>query len=328
MFIGIDIGGTKIAAGLLDFEHSQTPLSRITQSTSAENPDEIISDVIALINHLVEQARAGIYSPGSTSAGPVTAIGIGAPGIIDCHARQILASSDILQGWAGADLVGLVERAVDIPVFIDNDVRAMARAEANLGNARESRLCLHVSLGTGVGGAISSQNDCGTHTVEPGATGSRGDIAHLLSPEKGAIRCGCGHEQHLESIASGPAISAEYTRRSGNAATLEDVGQRLAANDPIAHEVVVRAGTLAGEILAGVVSAFDIDSVLLAGGALKVNPLLENTISDTIASSAWPHGRHVNVRRAFFGDDAAIIGAALVAQEQFPSCKSDAGVTQ
>lgn len=317
MFIGIDIGGTKIAAGLLDFERSPTPLARVTKSTTASDPGQIITDVIGLIRHLLEQSRdvPGAPNPGDA----VRAVGIGAPGIIDCNAREIVAASDILQGWAGANLVGRLEQAVDLPVFIDNDVRAMARAEASLGNARESPLCLHVSLGTGVGGAISSQDSQGVHTVNPGATGSLGDIAHLVSPEKGAIRCGCGHDQHLEAVASGPAISAEYTKRCGDVVTLEEVAERLQANDHIARDVVVRAATLAGEVLAGVVSAFDIDSILLAGGATKVSPVLTRTLTTTIASSVWPRDRHVDVKRAFFGDDAAIIGAALVAREQVPA---------
>lgn len=315
ILIGVDIGGTKIAGGVVDFSDRPTVLSKRVAPTPSSSPAAILSSVVTIIRELDNERRARSTRRALDPSPSLAGVGIGAPGVIDPEAGRVVAASDVLNDWVGATIAETIESEAGFAAFVDNDVRAMARAEARFGAGRTLDQCLYVSLGTGVGGAIGRRDGSGGSGVIRGSRGSAGEIAHLVAPTPGAVKCGCGHDQHLESIVSGPAMSAEYTRRVGERVDLRDVGRRLVAGDETARAVVQRAGRIAGEVLSGVVSAFDLDGVVVGGGAADVSPLLMDSLAASMTAGLWPPSRRAVIRRTELGDDAPIIGAALVAHE-------------
>lgn len=304
ILIGVDIGGTKIAGAVVRVADAASVLVRQTSPTPRTGPDAVLGCAVQMVATLRAAASADVL-----------AIGIGAPGIIDTRTGRVTAASQILAGWAGTAVREPIQDATGLPVFVDNDVRAMARAEARFGAGRDLDRCLYVSLGTGVGGAIGVRETSGRHRILQGTRGTAGEIAHLVTPVPGAVACGCGQYQHLEAIVSGPAISAEYARRTGLHADLPEIACCLADGDDIACAVVTGAGAIAGSVLAGVVCAFDLDGVVLAGGALNVGVPLSESIAESLRANIWPRGCDVAIRCAAMGGDAPVIGAALVAHD-------------
>ncbi|MDJ0112795.1 ROK family protein, partial [Rhodococcus erythropolis] len=176
---------------------------------------------------------------------PVAGIGVGAPGIIDRVRGRVVFASDILSGWSGAEVRGELEAHSGLPVTVDNDVRAMAHGENMIGAGRGRSSALFVSIGTGIGGALTVGGQ-----LYHGAHGTAGELAHLLVPVSGAIGCGCGRTDHLEAVASGPAMEAEYAARAGvPTQPLQKVVALMRSGDPIARAVVTDAGTLLGRVL-------------------------------------------------------------------------------
>ncbi len=199
---------------------------------------------------------------------PVAGIGVGAPGIIDRVRGRVVFASDILSGWSGAEVRGELEAHSGLPVTVDNDVRAMAHGENMIGAGRGRTSALFVSIGTGIGGALTVGGQ-----LYHGAHGTAGELAHLLVPVSGAIGCGCGRTDHLEAVASGPAMAAEYAARAGvPTQPLQAVVALMHSGDPIARAVVSDAGTLLGRVLAGVATAFDPEVIVIGGGAARSEP--------------------------------------------------------
>lgn len=334
--VGLDVGGTKIAAGLVrcttssaidtGSERQQQPevLARRQAATPA-GADAILDTCAALVDELRELAK--------TQGGQqLSAVGAGLPGVIDPARGTVLAAGSTVPGWAGTPAAAELGRRTGLPVRVDNDVRMAAVGELAAGAGRGQRRVLLLSLGTGVGGAVVLDG-----TLQTGAVGTAGELAHLAVTEPGVIRCGCGSRWHLEAVASGPAIAAEYARRTGSMAARTDagaagpgapvpgsgidlraVGTALAAGDPVAAQVVSRAATLAGAAIAGLVTVLDVDTLILAGGAWQVGQQLRKDFALAVAAGSWPADRRLSMVPAALGTAAPIVGAAVTALREPP----------
>jgi glucokinase len=286
--VGVDIGGTKIAAGLVD-DNGTLRASR-SVPTSTGGADAVLAQVAELIADL---------------RGAPTAIGVGAPGVIDPANGIVRSATDVLPGWQGARVRPELSRATGLPVAVDNDVRALAHAEARLGAGRPYRRVLFVSVGTGVGGALTEDG-----RLVRGAHGSAGEIAHLLVSERGPIPCGCGTFDHLEAVAAGPAIAA-----AAGEATVPAVVDRMRAGDERAGAAITHAATVLGRALAGFVTAVDLDAIVLGGGVSRIGADFLEPVADALRAEVRPPGRPMPVLPAALGADAPVIGAALLARE-------------
>ncbi|WP_037357297.1 ROK family protein [Amycolatopsis orientalis] len=290
---GVDIGGTKIAAGLVDDGEVVRVLRRPTPAGGAA---AVLDRVATMLGELAE---------------PFAAIGVGSPGIV--RDGTVVSATDVVPGWAGARVRERLSAQFGVPVAVDNDVRAMAFGESRHGAGSRDGLVLYVSVGTGLGGALTRRG-----ALVHGAHGSAGEVAHLLTPVRGAVPCGCGRLDHLEAIAAGPAIAAAYsTRAGGEPVSLPEVATRMRSGDSAATAVVTETGRLLGRVLAGFVTAIDADAVVLGGGAgLGLGEPFVRAVAEALRSEVRPSGRPVEVRPALLGTEAPIVGAALLALEQ------------
>ena len=298
--VAVDIGGTKIAAGLVD------GAGRILERAQAGTPAGAPA-VLDLVVDLV----AGMCRRAGRHGAAVAAIGIGAPGVIDAATGTVRSATAILPGWAGTRVREEVSHRTGLPVAVANDVRVAAMgAAADPAVARYADV-LHVSVGTGVGGAW-------IHHGRPrtGPHGSSGELGHLLVPATGVIPCGCGRHNHLEAVVSGPAIAATYAARHGGPVEpLTEVARRMRAGDQHAWAVIRDAADLLGSTLAGLTAAVDVDAVTLGGGVVVGAPSFVETVREAYVREALPPVRPIPIIVPASGADASLLGAARLARE-------------
>jgi glucokinase len=310
--IGVDIGGTKIAAGLIGRGGLVGELEVI--STAADTGGSmVLQRALALGRSVIKRAPR---APGAR------AIGIAAGGWIDAAGRVVGATA-LLPGWAGIDLRAAFEGELGIRATVVNDVQAMGVAEARLGAGRDCGICLCVAVGTGIGGAITIDG-----RLFGGARGFAGAIGHIVSSRSGP-QCSCGRRGCIEAEASGPAIARAFDRcvRRGRrrdvqatGPTLPDVVRAIESPDHAAHEcalqVTATAGTRLGRVLGGLANALDPDAIIVGGGAALAlgGPFLA-AVRSGVAEAALDLIKPV-VIPAGLGASASVVGAGVLALER------------
>lgn len=294
--IGIDVGGTKIAAAVV------TPtgaiLDAVQEPTRAqEGPEALMARLIALAARLRERHPQ------------VRAIGLASAGQIDHRSGTVIYANENLPGWTGMPIAERMRPALGLPVYVDNDVHAAALGEAHWGAGRDSLVLLVAAVGTGIGGAIVLDG-----RLFRGAAGSAGELGHIPVTE-GGPRCACGNLGCLEVYASGPRIAAAYGAAVGMA--VEDLRQVVAAaegGDPRARAVFDEAGRVLGRALAGIVNVLAPDRLVVGGGVAAVGNLLFEPLQHSINAHLLPPNRaRLAVRPAALGAQAGMLGAALLA---------------
>jgi glucokinase len=270
--LAIDIGGTKVAAGIV------TDDGRLVRSAQAPTPGD---DLFARLVALVEQVR-GDASPdvcGVGCGGPMTAGG------------ETVSPLNIAQ-WRGFELRRLLAEATGLPVFVDNDAKALALGEGWVGAAAGVDDFLAMVVSTGVGGGIVS----GGRLVD-GESGNAGHIGHVIV-EPGGRECVCGARGCLEAEASGTGIAAA-------------TGRPAAAAD---HQVRTRTGTLVGRAVASVCNLLDLRLAVVSGSvALGYGAAFFDAAQAELDRSArLDFSRGARIVPGGLGPDGPLIGAAAV----------------
>jgi glucokinase len=289
--LGVDIGGTKIAAAVVWQDGTTGPLARVA-TPAAEGPRAILAAAVAV-------ARAAI---GQAAGPPPEACGVGTAGTVGANG-VISFATDSLPGWAGTHVAAAFGSALNLPVTVLNDVHAAAVAEGYAD-------ALVVCVGTGIGGALICDGNLRT-----GRTGSAGAVGHLPAPRAERRRCGCGGIDHLEAYASGPAIAASYHRNSGLAAPvgLPEIAALARADDAAAQLAIDQAGEVLGEVLGGLANVLDPEVVVIGGGVAALADLLAEPVGQSFRAHALPGPATCDLTFSTLGSLAVITGAARYA---------------
>lgn len=297
--LGIDIGGSKIAAAVVAADGTTGQIQRVPTPVSS-GPDAILQAALVLGQRV--RADAGHEQ--------VVAIGIGSAGHVDHERGVITYAADTLPGWTGTDLAGVFGDAFNLPVSVDNDVNAMALGEQRFGAGRGYDHALYLTVGTGVGGAVMQHG-----TLWRGATWTAGEIGHLLVAWDGKRRCSCGHPGHLEAYSAGPAIAARYAERANLVEPLDlrDVAVRAVAGDELARETIAEGATILGLALGGLLSVLDPSAVIIGGGVAELGELWWGPLRQAIRAAPMPGPARVALRCAELGVNAVLIGAGWLA---------------
>jgi glucokinase len=296
--VGLDIGGTKTAAGLLSLPSGRL-LARRTIPTRPGRPGgELLADIRELAEGLLaEGAGLGLETVG---------IGIGVAELVDLGG---VVASEYMIPWRGLSLEA--ELGSLASVAVDSDVRAAARAEATLGAGAQFDPLAYLTVGTGIGLALVQGRRPYT-----GARGSAGTFGFTpLSTV--CTRCGDRLERAVVDLASGPALVARYNeRRPGGAARGEDV-LAAAECDPAAGEIVDSAAHALGAALGFIVDLLDPEAIVVGGGlGLAGGRYWEGLLAAT-RSHVWSEtNAGLPILPAAFGPDAGVVGAALTAWER------------
>ena len=301
--IGLDIGGTKIAGAVVD--GTGAVLAEWTEPTPEESDAEAVT---AVLLELIERLRADH---------DVTAIGVGAAGVVRWPAGTMLwAPNNAYRDWPVREQL---QKATDLPVFVDNDANVAALAESRLGTPYPNMVL--VTVGTGIGGGLVMDGE-----IYRGPTGLGAELGHIILNPDGP-RCGCGNHGCFEAYASGTAL----TRMGRDAAADDPDGPiaRLGAGDVTGHTVVdavaqgdetamalfARLGRWLGVGIASLANIFELDAVVVGGGLVETGELLLAPARAAAREFAYaPTARGVApITAATFGADAGKIGAALLA---------------
>jgi glucokinase len=316
--LGVDLGGTKILAGVVDAEHRI--LGRAKRPTPAKEGPEALSRAIA-------GAALDALADAGVDAQDLGGAGVGSPGPLDSARGVILFSANLaVRDYPlGPDLSTALGGR---PVLVQNDVRVGGYGEFRLGAGRGFTDILAAFVGTGIGGCVIVDGK-----IVGGATGNAGEIGHLLLKEKGP-RCGCGRRGCMEALASRTAITRRLRKAvrrgvstvlgdkfKGKADRLKsgDLAAAYHAGDPLAVREVHRAARYLGRGLGGLMNVLGPQIVIIGGGVAEA---LGEPYIDIVRSAAReqaladPEG-HIRIELAERGDDAGILGASLLAREKF-----------
>jgi glucokinase len=297
--VGVDLGGTKIAAAPVDAS-GECGEVELRPTPAQEGPERVLD---ALAGIVAEVAGRG-------AGARVAAVGVGAAGVIDSTTGTVLSATDAIADWPGTAVGERLGDRLGLPVFVDNDVNAHGAGEAWRGAGRGADTVLMVTVGTGVGGAVvmGGRPLHGAHHVA-------GEIGH--APARGAedLRCGCGRTGHLEAVASGPGLWRNYLARGGDpaAADAQGVVARASEGDPVAQQVVEQAGSCLGRALAAVVTVLDPEVVVLGGGLAEAGPVWWEPMEQAMREELIDVLADIPLRPAELGARAALVGAAHLA---------------
>ncbi len=303
---GIDVGGTKIAGGVVDEK------GFILEELRVESP---ATDAAA-----IEQAIEGLVTD-LRSRHEIEAVGVGAAGYIDKARAVVLFAPNL--AWRDLDLKADLEAKLDLRVVVENDANAAAWGEFQFGAGHDVDDLLLVTVGTGVGGGVVLDG-----ALYRGAFGVGAEIGHMRVVPDG-ILCGCGNYGCLEMYASGSALVREVraAARAGSllAADLVDraggdpaditgplVTEAAVAGDPFAIEHLASLGRWLGEGIASLTAVLDPAVVVVGGGVSAADELLLEPTRRAFAGQLTGRGHRpmLEIRKARLGNRAGLIGAA------------------
>ncbi len=254
----------------------------------------------------------------------VSAIVVASPGPVDPE-RGIIFSAPNIPGWENFPLADRLNERLRVPVFLGNDANLAALGEWKFGAGRGHRHLLYLTISTGIGGGIISDNQ-----LLLGARGLAGELGHIPILPDGPV-CGCGQAGHLEALASGPAI-AEYVKeklRQGAVSSLQpdpkitaaDIGEAALAGDVLAMEAYLRAGKFIGQALAGFLHIFNPSVVIFGGGVSFSGSLLLDPVRESLEKYVMDPGylEGLTITTAELGDDAGLYGALALALSHLES---------
>jgi glucokinase len=306
--IGVDLGGTNTRTALLSQEGSI--LERHKVSTHA---DEGWKQVVARLVENIAQHQKIAMEKGLK----VSAVGVGAPGVIQMD-RGIVVKSPNFPDWNNLPLKEHLEKALHIPVFIENDANAAALGEQWLGAARGINSMILLTLGTGVGGGIILNN-----RIWQGADGMAGEIGHMTLIPDGRL-CRCGNTGCLEMYASARGIVQSYREAvgsSGSAASGEFSSEKIykaaMEGEPVARKVMKDMGLMLGIGIANLINIFNPQMIVIGGGVKDAWQLFINTTQEEVMRRAFKvPAERTRIVPSILGDDAGMIGAARIALQK------------
>lgn len=302
--IGVDLGGTKTAAGVVSAV-GEVLFSETIPTLNRDGGEAILDATAALITSLISQAQgAGL---------DVVGVGVGSAGVIDAARGVVVSSTDAILGWAGTELTaGLAARLGLAPEAVQavNDVHAHALGESWTGSAAGTESSLLVAFGTGVGGSfvVAGHPLLGHRYVG-------GHVGHFASPyaihEGDAVPCVCGGSGHVEAIASGPAIREAYVRLGGqeSASDARGVFALAAASDATAIKAVGMGAAAAGQAVGGLVNILDPEVVVVSGGLSDAGAPWWRPMERALRAELLPALAGIPVLPAKLGNAAAMVGA-------------------
>lgn len=292
LYLGIDIGGTKIACGLV------TGTGEVLRQSRCPTP---LSGGTAILD-------AALRLASDYHTEPIAAIGIGTGGQVNADTGVIVSATHLLPGWAGTSVKTAFESAFGLPCFVDNDVNALAVGEYRFGAGQNLATIAYLALGTGVGGALLLNGQ-----LHHGAHWTGAEMGHLLLTMGEAMP-----RRTLEEFVSGPGLVQTYREISGFSGDI--TGEAIAAEARRHPEsqsafAVTRTGWYLGYGLASLANILDPNLIVIGGGLAALGESLLEPAREGLSLHALPGPAQCPVVVAALGPHASLIGAASLAME-------------
>lgn len=311
LYGSVDLGGTNISAALADAQGRLA--AELKQPTrSHEGPSAVLDRIAAMIEQLIQQ----------TGARP-QALGLGVPGLVDVDRGLTRFLPNLPTQWRDVAVAHTLEPRIRCPVYILNDARAATLGELVFGHGRNARTMVYFGLGTGVGGGLVVDGQ-----LRLGPLGAAGEIGHQTILPDGPP-CGCGNRGCLETLVSGPALTAEGVRLllAGNAPRLHELcGGDVTKVSPASMAQAARAGESSVRIAiqrvaewlgigaANLIVALHPELIVVGGGVSEMGDLLLDPLRETVKRRVCMlPTTHVRIERSQLGDKAGLLGGVALA---------------
>lgn len=315
--LGIDLGGTTIKFGILTLE-GEVQEKWAIETNTLENGRHIVSDIVESLKH-----RLSLYG---LTKDDFLGIGMGSPGAVDRTSKTVTGAFNL--NWADTQEVGsVIEKEVGIPFFIDNDANVAALGERWVGAGANNPDVVFVTLGTGVGGGVIADGN-----LIHGVAGAGGEIGHMIVDPENGFTCTCGNKGCLETVASATGVvrvarqlAEQYEGSSaikaaidnGDTVTSKDIFIAAEDGDKFANSVVERVSRYLGLAAANISNILNPDSVVIGGGVSAAGEFLRSRVEKYFVTFAFPQvKKSTKIKIAELGNDAGIIGAATLANQQ------------
>ncbi len=314
--VGVDVGGTKIAAGVID-ERGQVVVWDRAESP-AKDPHEIVRSIGELVAKLTGSVEGDH---------PIETVGLSAAGFVDKRRATVLFAPNL--AWRNEPLKERVEEEVGLPVVVENDANAAAWGEFTFGAGEDVDDLLMLTIGTGVGGGVVLDGN-----LLRGGFGVAGEVGHIgMVP--GGVPCGCGNLGCLESYGSGSALvrmtreravaspiaaSDLLERAGGDAASITGplITEAAKAGDDFAIDRLADLGDWIGQGVATLTAVLDPSVVVIGGGVSEAGDLLLDPIRSSFAKHVTARGHRpmLEIRAAELGNSGGMIGVADLARRR------------
>lgn len=313
--VGIDVGGTKISAGVVD--SSGKILSRYYSRAHSGHPPPLVIEGI-------EEAFRAVLTRLDVDKNEINGVGVGCAGHVNGAAGVVLTNSN-LPGWENVPLRDLLSKRLGVAVTVDNDTKCAALSEYRYGAGRGSRHMCYVTFSTGYGMGLVVDGK-----LYRGAIGTAGEIGHTIIVPDGEL-CTCGKRGCVMAYASGLALSriACERVRAGEPTLLRETGgpapERISAEmiaeaaregDRLSEELIQTAGRYFGISLANIIEALNPEVIVIGGGLARIGPVLLDPCFEAMNENLHPVLVGVTrIMQAQLGEDAGLVGAATLLWE-------------
>lgn len=314
--LGIDVGGTKIFAGVVDTLTGEV----IATARKRTHPERGV-DFFA--QRLLDVGQEALDAAKQQGVDAIAGVGTGIAGQVDRAKGVLLAAPNLAKGMQNFALADLLRNRFDVPVAVGNDVEVATYGEHKFGAGRDYDDFVCVFVGTGIGAAIVQGG-----LVRRGTTGTAGEIGHTIVQYGGRI-CGCGGRGHLEAYASRSAVTrvllAELSRgrsskltellKEGDGAIRSKMLARcIDDGDSLVTETVIEAADYLGAGLASLATFYNPQCIVLGGGLIEAAPLMLERATLRAHEAALPAAtRSLKITKSVLGDNSGIVGAAWMA---------------
>lgn len=305
--LGVHFGVGVVHVGLVDLRGGLVEVARLSHA-SREPPEQVLDRVCG-------SARTLLH--GSGAADRVLGVGVGASGLVDVR-RGINRLAPRL-GWRDVPIAGLLAERLGLPVWVDNNVRAMALAETLFGAGRGAASLAFVFVGRGLGAGLVMRGQ-----LYHGSADGAGEVGHLTVSASHGLPCHCGNSGCLETLISRDALADVAARigvqpRGGRTSpSAEDLVQAARAGDAAAEAALREAGRHLGLGVAALVNVVNPELVVLGGLAADAADLLLPVVCETVRTRAFPFlGSAVEIVPTALGPDIGVIGAGALAMDRF-----------
>lgn len=291
--VGIDIGGTKIAIGVVDQDGSIIIQDSIP---TPSDPEDAVRRIDQIVKTMLTKAHV--------TTDQLTGFGIGAPGPLD-REEGVLKKAPNLPQWENYPIKKQIEQLYSKPVYFENDASAAAVAEKWLGAAQHSDHFVYITISTGIGGGLFLNGKL--HT---GISGNAGDIGHFVIDPNGAA-CKCGQLGCWEALASGTAIAQAGSQLTGRELTTKEVFEMYKAEHHVITPYIEQVFRYIGIGCVTVINTLDIDLIVIGGGVSGAGQELFDAANKYIRQFAFsPKGRDVQVVQTGLQQNTGLLGAA------------------
>ncbi|MGH8016254.1 MAG: ROK family protein [Candidatus Zixiibacteriota bacterium] len=314
-YAGIDVGGTNIKFGL--FHPDGKIIYKEQRPTMA---DKGATPLMHLITNIAER----LIMHASEDELEVPWLGVGTPGSIEFKTGRVLGQTPHIPGWEGMEIGENLRNRLNMSVWVDNDVNAMALAELKFGAAVGAKSAVCVTVGTGVGGAVIIDGK-----VVRGHTHSAGEIGHMTINFDGPV-CKCGKKGCVEAYCSSAAIMSrtkkkldknmtpvfqELTGGDLNKLNIKVISAAAKQEDYVAKEVLEETAEYLAIALGNVANLLNPQLIIVGGGTADGSPEFISYVSSFIRTHAFPSAvQELKITKATLGNDAGFIGAGLLGE--------------